>query len=61
MLIATDNASVSLTVNFKGEYNALDIFGVVATLDVPARSESDGCSVPYEIHGATQWKRRRFV
>jgi hypothetical protein len=61
MLIATDKASVSLTVNFKGEYNALDIFGVVDTLDVSARLRRDGCPVSYEVRGATQWKRRRFV
>jgi hypothetical protein len=59
MLIATDKVSVSLTVNFKGEYNALDIFGVVDTLDVSARWRRDGCPVPYD--GATQWQHRRFM
>ena len=58
--IATEKAGVT-NCDFKGAHNALDIFGVVATLDVPARSRSDESPVPYDMHGATQWQRSRFV
>jgi hypothetical protein len=61
MLIATESGERIADCDFKRKHNALDIFGVVATLDVPARSRSDESPVPYDMHGATQWQRRRFV
>ena len=60
MLIATEKARVR-NCDLKGEHNTLDIFGVVATLDVSAHSESDGSPAPYDMHGATQWRHRRFA
>jgi predicted ATPase len=47
MLIATERAGAT-NCDFKGEYNALDIFGVVDTLDIAARSGSDGSPAPYD-------------
>jgi hypothetical protein len=59
MLIATEREGAT-NCDFKGEYNALDIFGVVDTLDIAARSGSDG-SPAHTMQGATQWQHRRFV
>jgi hypothetical protein len=60
MLIVTEGASVT-NCDFKGEHNALDILGVVATLDVPARSEREGSPALYDMRIATQWPHRRFA
>jgi hypothetical protein len=60
MLIATEKASVT-NCDFKGEHNTLDFFRVVATLGVPASSEREGAAAPYDMHGSTQWRSRRFA
>jgi hypothetical protein len=60
MLIATEKASVT-NCDFKGEYSALNIFEVAATLNVAACSGGEGSPVPYDVHGVTQLQRRRVV
>jgi hypothetical protein len=60
MLIATERAGAT-NCHFKGERNALDIFGVVATLDVAACSGNEKSPAPYDMHGLTQWQHRRLV
>ena len=61
MLIATENTGGGSNCNFKREHNTLDIFGVVTTLAVSSRLGIDGPPAPYDMHGTTQWKRRRFA
>jgi predicted ATPase len=46
-LITTEKASVT-NCDFKGEHNALDIFGAVDTLDIAAHSGSDRSPAPYD-------------